>query len=130
MCLIVNIPAYNEEKTIGGVIRKIPRGIEGFSEVLVQVVDDGSLDKTVAASKEAGADIVVSHEKNKGVGAAFRTAIESALSNKADVFVNIDADGQFPASDIPKFTEMILSGKEDMVVASRFGIKSVKNMPW
>lgn len=130
MRLIVNIPAYNEERTIGEVIGKISRNMEGFSEVLVQVVDDGSHDKTIAVSKEAGADIVVSHKRNKGVGAAFRTAIESALSNRADVFVNIDADGQFPASDIPKFTEMILSGKADMVVASRFGIKSAKNMPW
>jgi glycosyltransferase involved in cell wall biosynthesis len=130
MRLIVNIPAFNEEKTIGEVIKKIPRHIEGFSEVKVQVVNDGSSDRTVAVSKEAGADIVVSHIRNQGVGAAFRTAVESALEHKADVFVNIDADGQFPAGDIPKFTELILSGKADMVVASRFGIKSAKNMPW
>lgn len=130
MRLIVNIPAYNEEKTISEVIKKVPRHTEGFQEVLVQVIDDGSRDKTVEVAREAGADIVVSHERNMGVGAAFRTAVESALSNKADVFVNIDADGQFPPSDIPKFTELILSGKADMVVASRFGIKSAKNMPW
>jgi glycosyltransferase involved in cell wall biosynthesis len=130
MRLIVNIPAYNEEKTIGEVIKKIPRHIEGFSEVKVQVIDDGSGDETVEVSKNAGADIIVSHARNQGVGAAFRTAVESALEHKADVFVNIDADGQFPTGDIPKFTELILSGKTDMVVASRFGIKSAKNMPW
>lgn len=130
MRLIVNIPAYNEEKTISEVIKKVPRHIDGFSEVKIQVVDDGSHDKTIEVSKEAGADIVVSHVRNQGVGAAFRTAVESALEHKADVFVNIDADGQFPASDIPKFTELILAGKADMVVASRFGIKSAKNMPW
>jgi glycosyltransferase involved in cell wall biosynthesis len=130
MRLIVNIPAFNEEKTIGEVIKKIPRHINGFSEVKVQVVDDGSSDKTVEVSRASGADIVVSHVRNQGVGAAFRTAVESALEHKADVFVNIDADGQFPAADIPKFTELIISGKADMVVASRFGIKSAKNMPW
>lgn len=130
MRLIVNIPAYNEEKTIKEVIRKIPREIEGFDEVLVQVIDDGSYDGTVKASKEAGVDIIVSHVRNQGIGITFRTAIESALENKADVFVNIDADGQFPPSDIPKFTELILAGKADMVVASRFGIKTPKNMPW
>lgn len=130
MRLIVNIPAYNEEKTISEVIKKVPRHAEGFQEVLVQVVNDGSRDKTVEVAKEAGADIIVSHERNKGIGAAFRTAVESALENKADVFVNIDADGQFPPSDIPKFTELIVAGKADMVVASRFGIKSAKNMPW
>lgn len=130
MRLIVNIPAYNEEKTIGEVVKKIPRHIEGFREVKVQVVDDGSNDKTVSVAQEAGADIIVSHIRNQGVGAAFRTGVESALEHKADVFVNIDADGQFPTSDIPKFTELILSGKADMVVASRFGIKSARNMPW
>ena len=104
MRLIVNIPAYNEEKTIGEVIKKIPRHIEGFSEVKVQVIDDGSGDETVEVSKNAGADIIVSHARNQGVGAAFRTAVESALEHKADVFVNIDADGQFPTGDIPKFT--------------------------
>ena len=130
MRLIVNIPAYNEEKTISEVIRKIPRQIEGINEVKVQVVDDGSSDKTVEVSKSAGADFVISHARNMGVGAAFKTAIESALGNGADILVNIDADGQFPASDIPKFTELIVAGNADMVVASRFGIKSAKNMPW
>ncbi len=130
MRLIVNIPAYNEEKTIGEVIRNIPRQIKGIDEVKVQVVDDGSVDKTVEVSKEAGADIVASHARNMGVGAAFKTGVESALENGADIMVNIDADGQFPVADIPKFTELILNNKADMVVASRFGIKSAKNMPW
>ncbi|HLM83795.1 MAG TPA: glycosyltransferase family 2 protein [Candidatus Bathyarchaeia archaeon] len=130
MRLIVNIPALNEEKTIAKVIQKIPRRIEGIAEVKVQVVDDGSTDKTVEVSKAAGADFVVSHPRNMGVGAAFKTGVESALENGADIMVNIDADGQFPVSDIPKFTELIVANKADMVVASRFGIKSAKNMPW
>jgi len=130
MRLIVNIPAYNEEKTIADVIQKIPRHIKGISEVRVQVVDDGSRDKTVEAAKSAGADTVVSHARNSGVGAAFKTAVESALEHGADIMVNIDADGQFPAGDIPKFTELIVAGRADMVVASRFGIKSARNMPW
>lgn len=130
MRLIVNIPALNEEKTIGGVIKSVPRQIEGFREVLVQVINDGSTDRTIEESKEAGADIVVSHGRNRGVGMAFKTAVDSALSHGADVMVNIDADGQFPTKDIPKFTELIVNNKADMVVASRFGIKSAKNIPW
>jgi len=130
MRLIVNIPAYNEEKTIAGVIQKIPREIDGIDEVKVQVIDDGSVDKTVEVSKAAGADFIVSHPRNMGLGVGFKTAIESALENGADIMINIDADGQFPAGDIPKFTELIVAGKADMVVASRFGIKSAKNMPW
>jgi glycosyltransferase involved in cell wall biosynthesis len=130
MRLIVNIPAYNEEKTIASVIEKIPRHIEGIDEVKVQVVDDGSSDDTIRVAKSAGADIIARHLRNSGVGAAFKTAVESALANSADIMVNIDADGQFPATDIPKFTELIVKNKADMVVASRFGIKSAKNMPW
>jgi len=130
MRLIVNIPAWNEEKTIATVIQKIPRQIEGIDEVKVQVIDDGSSDKTVEISKTAGADFIVSHVRNMGIGAAFKTAVESSLANGADIMVNIDADGQFPAGDIPKFTDLIVAGKADMVVASRFGIKSAKNMPW
>ena len=130
MRLIVNIPAWNEEKTIAGVIHKIPRQIHGIDEVKIQVIDDGCTDKTVEVAKAAGADFVVSHTRNMGIGAAFKTAIESALENGADIMVNIDADGQFPPSDIPKFTELIVNHRADMVVASRFGIKSAKNMPW
>jgi len=130
MRLIVNIPAWNEEKTIATVIKKIPRHIEGISEVKVQVIDDGSTDKTVEVSRAAGADIIVSHPRNMGLGVGYKTAVESALSNGADIMMNIDADDQFPASDIPKFTELIVGNKADMVVASRFGIKSAKNMPW
>lgn len=130
MRLIINIPAYNEEKTIAEVIKKIPRAVEGFNEVLIQVINDGSTDKTVEVAKVAGANIVVNHRRNHGVGVAFKSAVESALQNGADVMVNIDADGQFPPSEIPKFTELILSNKADMVVASRFGIKTAKNMPW
>lgn len=130
MRLIVNIPAYNEEKTIGDVIRRIPRKIEGFSEVLVQIVDDGSTDKTVEVAKAAGANIFVKHRRNHGLGAAFKTAVESALENGADAVVNIDGDGQFPAEEIPKFADLIVNNKADMVVGSRFGIRSAKNMPW
>jgi len=130
MRLIVNIPAYNEEEKISKVIQKIPRNIEGIDEVKVQVVDDGSSDKTVEISRAAGADYIVSHPRNMGLGAGFKTAVESALSRGADIMVNIDADDQFPAADIPKLTELIVDNRADMVVGSRFGVKAAKNMPW
>ncbi len=130
MRVIVNIPAYNEESVIAGVISEIPRNIDKVDQVLVQVVDDGSTDNTQKVARECGADIIVSHKRNMGVGAAFKSGIESALKNKADFFVNIDADGQFPAEDIPKLLKPVIDGKADMVVASRFGKKAARNMPW
>jgi len=114
------IPAYNEEATIGEVIKNIPREIEGISKVEVLVVNDGSTDKTVEVSMKAGADKVVSHSINKGVGAAFSTGIDNALKMDADVIVNIDADGQFDAEDIPKLVEPIVLNKGEIAVGSRF----------
>ncbi|HMN19584.1 MAG TPA: glycosyltransferase [Candidatus Moranbacteria bacterium] len=129
MRLIVNLPAFNEEEKLGQTIKRIPRSFEGVAEVLVQVIDDGSHDRTAQIAKEAGADFVYSHKVNRGIGVAFRTAVENALANGADVMVNIDADGQFDPNDIPKLFSPILSGKADMVSADRFGEHKAKNMP-
>ncbi|MFH1841362.1 MAG: glycosyltransferase family 2 protein [Candidatus Nealsonbacteria bacterium] len=119
MKLLIVIPAYNEEENIGFVIEKIPRSIEGVSEIKILVVDDGSTDNTARMSKEKGA-VVVSHQKNKGLGLAFRTGIEESLKFKADLIVNIDADGQFDPNDIQKLISPILKGEADMVTATRF----------
>ena len=79
MILCVAIPALNEAATIADVLAKIPNPIQGISEVLAVVIDDGSTDDTKALAEEAGA-IVVSHPRNLGVGAAFQTAVNKALS--------------------------------------------------
>jgi len=129
MKLIINIPAFNEEEKITETIKRIPRKFEGIDSVLIQVIDDGSKDKTVQLAKEAGADFVYLHQVNRGVGVAFRTAVEKALENGADILVTIDADGQFDPQDITKIIQPILSGEADMTSADRFGYKKVRNMP-
>lgn len=129
MKLVINLPAYNEEKKIGLTIRKIPRVIAGIDEVFVQVIDDGSRDRTVQVAREAGADFIFSQKVNRGIGATFQTAAEKALENGADIMVNIDADGQFNPNDIEKIIEPILNGKADLVSAGRFSGKKAKNMP-
>jgi hypothetical protein len=60
----------------------------------------------------------------------FKTAVEKALENGADIMVNIDADGQFNPNDISKLIEPILDGQCDMVSADRFGNHKAKNMPF
>lgn len=124
MKLVVIIPAYNEEITIGNVINTIPKKIEGIDQIEVLVVDDCSKDNTVKLARMAGA-AVVSHPVNKGVGAAFSTGIEKALEMKADIIVNIDADGQFNPLDIPKLVKPILEDKADFVSCSRFKDKNL-----
>lgn len=130
MKLIINLPAYNEEEKIGQTIKRIPRKFNGVSEVLVQVVNDGSKDKTAEVSRQAGANIIVSHSTNRGIGVVFKTAITSALDNGADIMVNIDADGQFDPNDIQEMIDPVLSGEADMVIADRFGEYKAQDIPW
>ena len=85
----------------------------------VIVIDDGSDDKTAKISSERGVK-VISHSKNKGVGAAFQTGINEIQKLKCDITVNIDADGQFNPDDIEKLILPIADNEADFVTASRF----------
>ncbi len=115
--IVVTIPALNEENTIGFVIRDIKKAVKD-AEIIV--VNDGSRDNTINVALEAGATKVISHKRNKGLGVAFKTGINSALKMGADIIVNIDADGQFNPEDIPRLVQPILNKKSDMVTCSRF----------
>src|SRR3989344_954041 len=103
MKLIVIIPAKNEEKSIGDVIKGIPRDVVDKVEVLV--VNDGSTDKTAEVARKAGADYVIGNGKNYGVGHAFFLGVNEALKRGADIVVNIDGDGQFDPLDIKRLIE-------------------------
>ena len=116
--VVVMIPAYNEEKTIGQVITAIPRNCAAHVQVLV--INDSSTDHTPEAALHAGADKVISHTINQGLGITFRDGIHEALNLGADIIVNIDADGQFNPGDIPKLLQPIIESKADMVTCSRF----------
>jgi glycosyltransferase involved in cell wall biosynthesis len=129
MKLVVIIPALNEAKTVGGVIRRIPREIEGIAETDVLVVDDGSEDDTVRCAREAGAR-VVSHHENLGVGVALGTGLDAALRMGADIMVNMDADGQFNPDDIPALIGPILKEGYGFVTCTRFGRREyIPRMP-
>jgi len=126
--LIVTVPAFNEEATIGQAIREIPRSVPGVARVEVLVCDDGSTDRTVQVAREAGADYVVSLRRNFGLTVAFGTALQAAVEHGADVIVNIDADCQYLASEIPMLIAPILRGDADMVSGNR-QVASLEHMP-
>ncbi len=128
--LIINIPAYNEAKVIGKTIREMPREFEGIDETLIQVIDDGSKDGTAQVAQKAGADIVISHTTNRRLGAAFNTAVESAIDHQADIMVNIDADGQFDSGQIPEMIKPILDGEVDITIGDRFNEGSADGIPF
>lgn len=119
MKLVVTIPAYNEEKTIASVINDVPRHIKGIDSIGVLLIDDGSTDNTATEAIKAGGDEIVTHKANNGLGVAFRDGLNSALEKGADIIVNIDADGQYNAHQIPTLIKPIVDGKADIVLGWR-----------
>ena len=121
MKIIITIPAYNEEKTIGEVISKIREVMDQTKycySYLILVVNDGSEDKTVEEAAKAGA-YVFSHQENKGLAETFRTEMKLCCELGAEIIVHTDADGQYKAEEIPLLIEQIKNGY-DLVLGSRF----------
>ena len=114
--LIIQIPCYNEERTLPDALRALPRTISGFDLVEWLVVDDGSSDLTSQVARELGVDHIVRHTANQGLARAFATGLDACLRLGADVIVNTDADNQYDARDIPSLLGPILSGEAEMVV--------------
>jgi glycosyltransferase involved in cell wall biosynthesis len=119
MKLIVQIPVYNEEETLGDVIDTIPREIPGVDCVEVLVIDDGSTDRSVKVARAHGADHIVRHVGNKGLPIAFQTGIDTCLRLGADLIVNTDGDNQYPGEAIPDLIRPILQGEADIVIGDR-----------
>jgi glycosyltransferase involved in cell wall biosynthesis len=125
--VIVFLPAHNEEESIGEVIRMIPRDFHPRVKVSILVIDDGSTDQTVFVSQKAGADYIVSIPKNKGLGAAVREGLRNCEKLDADIAVMIDADNEYPASQIPELLQPIFNGEADYTMGSRF-LGTIKGM--
>lgn len=118
MKLVIQIPAWNEEDYLLETLESLPQKLEGCSEVEIQVIDDGSTDRSTEIAREFGA-IVISLPIHRGLAVAFATGIQAAVSRGADLIVNTDADGQYNAGDIPKLIAPILSGEAQMVIGDR-----------
>ncbi|MEK6957773.1 MAG: glycosyltransferase family 2 protein [archaeon] len=127
MKLVVTIPAFNEEKTIGKVIQEIPQKIPGITKIGVLVIDDGSSDSTSDVSRKFGAT-VIRNTSNRGLAQAFSRGMARALEMGADIIVNTDADFQYNQAQIPLLVKPIVDGKSDIVLGSRFRGK-IEHMP-
>lgn len=117
--LIIQIPCYNEEATLGVALTALPREIPGIDTVEWLVINDGSVDQTVDVAKACGVDHIVSFDRNRGLAKAFIAGLDASLKAGADIIVNTDADNQYCADDIPKLIDPILQGHADMVVGAR-----------
>jgi len=120
MKIVISLPAYNEESTIGNIIKDIKEVMDSnkYSHQIL-VVDDGSTDKTAEIAKKEGA-IVFSNHRNTGLAETFKREIKECLKLDADIIVHTDADGQYPSDYIPQMIKKV-EGGYDLVLGSRFG---------
>jgi len=112
--IVAGLPMYNEEETIGTVIRRTEKFVDH-----VICVDDGSSDSSSRIAEKCGA-IVERHRFNRGYGGALKTIFSAARQLSADVLVTLDSDGQHNPADIPAIIAPILNGDADIVIGSRF----------
>jgi glycosyltransferase involved in cell wall biosynthesis len=118
MKLTIIIPAYNEEATVAQVIKAVPPKNKEVKSIKVVLVDDGSTDQTAKKAKEAGA-VVLSHRGRRGLAQTFTTGLDWALTQKSNLIVTIDADGQYDPGEIPKLISPLILHEADLVIGDR-----------
>lgn len=119
MKLVIQIPCYNEEKSLPITLNALPKKIEGIDEIEILIINDGSTDNTVEVAKGLGVKNIVEMPHNSGLAKAFVAGINASLSIGADIIVNTDADNQYCADDIEKLVKPIIDGSADIVIGSR-----------
>ncbi|GGL37821.1 hypothetical protein GCM10009037_21740 [Halarchaeum grantii] len=121
--VLVGIPAYRAEATIGDVVREARRYAD-----MVLVVEDGGGDRTAEVARDAGA-VVVEHARNKGYGGALKTIFREAAARGADYTVTLDADGQHDPSDVPRLVAAQRTERADVVIGNRYMAGSETHLP-
>ncbi|WP_303823846.1 glycosyltransferase family 2 protein [Ruminococcus flavefaciens] len=129
MKLIIQIPCYNEEKTLELAYNDLPRHIDGIDTIEYLIINDGSKDNTVARARELGFHHIVSFKRNKGLAKGFMAGIDACLHLGADIIVNTDADNQYCGADIEKIVRPILDQKADIVIGER-PIDQTEHFSW
>ncbi len=112
--IAVVLPAYNAAATLERTYREVPRDL--VDEILL--VDDSSQDETVSIARRLDVKTFV-HPTRRGYGGNQKTCYREALRLKADVFIMLHPDYQYPPQLIPAMASMVVSGEYDMVLGSR-----------
>ena len=129
MKLIIQIPCFNEADCLAETIAALPTRIPGISEIEILVIDDGSGDGTSELATKLGVDHLERHRTNRGLAAAFRTGLQRAIEEGADIIVNTDADNQYEGADIAALVEPIVAGQADVVIGDR-GVDTNAHFGW
>jgi glycosyltransferase involved in cell wall biosynthesis len=114
--VLVIIPAFNEEESLGRVIRQVQAA---QPEAVILVIDDGSTDATAAIAEGYGA-IVASLPYNLGIGSAMQTGFLYARDCQYDVTVQVDGDGQHNPAEIVELLVALDEGDADVIIGSRY----------
>jgi glycosyltransferase involved in cell wall biosynthesis len=112
--LIVIMPAYNAEKTLGQTYEELPH--EYVDEVIL--VDDASRDDTAVLARELGIKTII-HPENRGYGGNQKSCYREALRHGADIVVMVHPDYQYSPRLVTAMASMIVSGHYDVVLGSR-----------
>ena len=123
--IAVIIPAYNEEHTVGEVVKGVKALGRDFDVV---VINDSSRDRTARSAEEAGAT-VIELPYNLGIGGAVQTGYKYAVVKGYDGCVQVDGDGQHPPAEILKVLEPLFAGDRDMIIGSRFAGETNYRIP-
>lgn len=119
MKLLVILPCYNEENSIGAIIDSIHSlKINGIN-ITTLPVNDASTDNTLEVIKKHTNNFL-DLPKNLGIGGAVQSGFKYAFENNFDIAVQIDGDGQHPPSELIKVITPIINNTADICIGSRF----------
>lgn len=119
MKLIIQIPCFNEEKTLLSVLEELPTKIDWIDKIETMIIDDGSNDKTIEIATKFGVDYIIKHIWNKWLGNAFKSWVHKALLEWADILVNTDWDNQYPSKYIADLVKPIIEWNAEIVMWNR-----------
>jgi dolichol-phosphate mannosyltransferase len=119
--LSIVIPCYNEEKTLESCVKKVLAIANESLELELVIVNDCSKDSSLAIAQRLAQEhpniVALTHEKNKGKGAALRTGFAHVTGD----FVAVqDADLEYDPMDLRRLVQPLRSGEADVVLGSRF----------
>jgi glycosyltransferase involved in cell wall biosynthesis len=115
---LIQIPCFNEEKTLPITINEIRNEVKLF-DYQILIIDDGSTDNTLKIAKDLNVDYIIQNKRNIGLGRSFQKGIDFAKKNKFDFLINTDADNQYKAQYLDKLYEKIISSNSDIIIGSR-----------
>lgn len=118
--ILVIVPAYNEESTIGGTLDNLKRIKLQHLELDVCVINDGSKDRTAEIVKSREGVSLLNLPYNLGIGGAMQTGYRYANRNNYDIAIQFDADGQHGEKDLEALIRPIQAREADVVIGSRF----------